>query len=215
MTKTPEPVDTRALILEKARGLFLAQGYHNTSMRGIAQAAGISTGPLYFHFRNKVEVFFHICCEAFDMLLADFRREAASDEHAARRLRKIYQAYQAFYYREPQLFEIMHLPADPSAGIGLPENLQQTLKHKSLEMVQIMMLVIQEGVSLGQLRPVDPRKLALYLHAVAEGVFLSNRSGMFELCGVGLDEMIATAIELIGMGMVDRRSIEKDCPVDR
>jgi len=210
MVTTADQPDTRAVILAKARELFLVQGYHKTSMRGIAQAAGISTGPLYFHFQNKAEVFFHICCEAFDMLLADFRREAAGEEHAGWRLRNMYQAYQEFYYREPQLFEIMHLPADPSAGIDLPEKLQHTLKQKSLEMVQIMVLVIREGVSRSELRPVDPRKLALYLHSVAEGVFLSNRTGMFELCGVSLEEMITTAIELIGLGMIDRRSMTPD-----
>ncbi|MDR3592961.1 MAG: TetR/AcrR family transcriptional regulator [Negativicutes bacterium] len=205
MPTPAEQTDTRSVILARARELFLTMGYHKTSMRGIAQAAGISTGPLYFHFENKAEVFFHICCEAFDMLLEDFRREAASEDHAGWRLRKMYQAYQDFYYREPQLFEIMHQPADPSAGIDLPEKLRHTLKQKSLEMVQIMALVIREGVSRGELREVDPRKLALYLHSVAEGVFLNNRTGVFELCGVSLDEMIATAIDLIGVGMIDQR----------
>jgi AcrR family transcriptional regulator len=210
MVTASDQTGTRAVILAKARELFLSLGYHKTSMRNIAQAAGISTGPLYFYFQNKAEVFYHICCEAFDMLLADFRREAASEEHAGLRLRKMYHAYQLFYYREPQLFEIMHLPADPSAGIDLPEKLQHNLRQKSLEMVQIMVLVIREGISRNELRSVDPRKLALYLHAVAEGVFLSNRNGIFELCGVSLDEMIATAIELIGLGMIDRRSVETE-----
>jgi AcrR family transcriptional regulator len=207
METTADQSDTRTVILAKARELFLSLGYHKTSMRGIAQAAGISTGPLYFHFQSKAEVFFHICCEAFDMLLADFRREAAGEEHAGLRLRKMYHAYQEFYYHEPQLFEIMHQPTDPSAGIDLPEKLQQTLKQKSLELVQIMALVIREGVARGELRPVEPRHLALYLHSVAEGVFLNNRTGIFELCGVSLDEMIATAIDLIGLGMIDRSSM--------
>jgi AcrR family transcriptional regulator len=182
-------------------------------MRGIAKAAGVSTGPLYFHFESKAEVFFHICCEAYDILLDDFRREAASEEHAGWRLRKMYQAYQQFYYREPQLFALMHLPTDPSAGIDLPDKLAQTLNQKGLELVQTMVLVIREGVSRGDLRPVEPRKLALYLHSVAEGVFLNNRTGIFELCGVSLDEMIATAIDLIGVGMIDPRAAASDSAV--
>lgn len=52
MTEKNNSANTHALILQQARALFLSQGYHNTTMRTIAEAAGISTGPLYFHFRN-------------------------------------------------------------------------------------------------------------------------------------------------------------------
>ncbi|MDR3564403.1 MAG: TetR/AcrR family transcriptional regulator [Negativicutes bacterium] len=202
MPQHAEYADTRAAILAKARELFLSQGYHKTAMRTIAQAAGVSTGPLYFHFANKAEVFFHICGEAFDTLITAFRQAAASEERAGLRLRNMYCAYQGFYYHEPQLFEIMHLATDPLAGIDLPDNLQQILSHKSLELVEIMEDVIRQGVERGELRSVEPRKLALYLHSVAEGVFLSSRSGLLQRSGVGLDEMIETAINLIGLGMI-------------
>ena len=95
--------DTRGVILTKARQLFLTLGYHKTTMRNIAEAAGISTGPLYFHFRDKAEVFYYICNEAFECLETDFSRATKEGRHAGERLRDIFLAYKAFYYREPQL----------------------------------------------------------------------------------------------------------------
>ena len=46
-----------AKALDAARELFSHQGYRATSMREIAEAAGLSVGNLYHHFSNKEEIF--------------------------------------------------------------------------------------------------------------------------------------------------------------
>ena len=48
---------TRVEIVEAAYCLFLEQGYHGTSMRQIAQEAGISVGGIYNHFSSKEEIY--------------------------------------------------------------------------------------------------------------------------------------------------------------
>ena len=48
---------TRALIIQAAHQLFIKQGYHGTSMRQIADHAGISLGAVYNHFSGKEDVF--------------------------------------------------------------------------------------------------------------------------------------------------------------
>jgi AcrR family transcriptional regulator len=45
--------NTRARIVDAAYALFLEQGYHGTSMRQIADAAGITVGGIYNHFAGK------------------------------------------------------------------------------------------------------------------------------------------------------------------
>lgn len=49
----PEVGTTRARIWEAAVDLFWARGYHATSMREIAERAGVQTGSLYHHFSSK------------------------------------------------------------------------------------------------------------------------------------------------------------------
>ena len=44
---------TRSAIVEAAHQLFTTQGYHGTSMRQIANNAGIALGGIYNHFANK------------------------------------------------------------------------------------------------------------------------------------------------------------------
>jgi len=48
---------TRAEILGAAHRLFIEQGYHGTSMRQIAEQAGIALGGIYNHFASKEDIF--------------------------------------------------------------------------------------------------------------------------------------------------------------
>ena len=48
---------TRMAIEEAAMQLFLEQGYHATSMRQIAEHAGLALGGIYNHFSSKEEIF--------------------------------------------------------------------------------------------------------------------------------------------------------------
>jgi len=54
---------TRNEIILSAHSLFINQGYHGTSMRQIASAAGIALGSLYNHFSSKEEVFHAVFLE--------------------------------------------------------------------------------------------------------------------------------------------------------
>jgi AcrR family transcriptional regulator len=200
-----EQADTRSAILVQARELFMTLGYHKTTMRGIAEAAGISTGPLYFHFRDKAEVLYFICSEAFECIEKEFQRIARIDEAAGERLRSMFLAYKDFYYREPQLFTLMHQATDPMSDIGLPDSLAEALLQKGLAPVKIMEAVIKDGIARQELRPIDPAKLASYLFSVSEGIFVANRMGVLAQRNIGVDEMIDAAIELIGIGMMDMR----------
>ncbi len=48
---------SRAAILDSALTLFSHQGYRGTSIRDIAEKAGVSTGNVYHHFQDKEMIF--------------------------------------------------------------------------------------------------------------------------------------------------------------
>jgi AcrR family transcriptional regulator len=60
---------TRLAIEEAAVELFLEHGYHATSMRQIAECAGLALGGIYNHFSGKDEIF-----EAIIVDLHPYRR---------------------------------------------------------------------------------------------------------------------------------------------
>jgi AcrR family transcriptional regulator len=49
--------NSREKILDVAFKLFISQGYHGTSMRQIAEAAGMTPASIYNHFINKEKIF--------------------------------------------------------------------------------------------------------------------------------------------------------------
>ena len=53
---------TKALILETALEMFRERGYERTTMRAIAQKAGVSLGNAYYYFQSKellIQAFYH------------------------------------------------------------------------------------------------------------------------------------------------------------
>jgi AcrR family transcriptional regulator len=54
--RTGRGEQTRALILETALELFRERGYEETTMRAIAEKAGVALGSAYYYFRSKEEL---------------------------------------------------------------------------------------------------------------------------------------------------------------
>jgi AcrR family transcriptional regulator len=53
--------DKRQAILGAARELFASQGYEDTTIAQIAQAAGVAVGTVYLYFENKHDIVVDIC----------------------------------------------------------------------------------------------------------------------------------------------------------
>jgi AcrR family transcriptional regulator len=50
----------RETILVTAKSLFIQHGYHGLAMRQISEAVGVSKAALYYHFKDKEELFIAI-----------------------------------------------------------------------------------------------------------------------------------------------------------
>jgi len=87
------PVRARAQIIGASHRLFLAQGFHGTTMRQIAKESGMALGSLYNHFADK-DALFSAVFEAYNpyptllLTLENSQGESAADlvRTAARRL---------------------------------------------------------------------------------------------------------------------------------
>ena len=52
-----ESKNMREQILTAAKSLFIQQGYHGLAMRQISEALGVTKAALYYHFKDKEELF--------------------------------------------------------------------------------------------------------------------------------------------------------------
>src|SRR4030042_3336436 len=60
--------NTEERILKQAMKLFLEKGYHGTSIDDITQAAGLTKGALYWHFRSKEDL--------LERIIEEFKRHS-------------------------------------------------------------------------------------------------------------------------------------------
>jgi AcrR family transcriptional regulator len=65
-------------ILDAARDLFVAEGYHNVSIRKIAERIEYSPAAIYSYFPSKDDIFFALAEEGFHLLCT---REAECEEN--------------------------------------------------------------------------------------------------------------------------------------
>ncbi|MER5947332.1 TetR family transcriptional regulator [Streptomyces sp. NPDC001904] len=72
--KTVKSEQTRALILETAMRLFRERGYDKTTMRAIAQEAGVSVGNAYYYFAGKE----HLIQGFYDRITAEHQAAVRS-----------------------------------------------------------------------------------------------------------------------------------------
>jgi AcrR family transcriptional regulator len=71
----PMPTDD---VLSAAIRAFVATGYHGSTMRAIAELAGLSVAGVYHHYQSKQEILVHILSQTMEDLL--FRVTSARDE---------------------------------------------------------------------------------------------------------------------------------------
>ena len=89
---------SRTAILEAALNLFSSQGYRGTSIREIAQSAGVSTGNVYHHFPDKETIFQTVLGQYWKAIESPdlpFNRALASGRFPDNQVRTLAAAHQA------------------------------------------------------------------------------------------------------------------------
>lgn len=77
---TEEDLNTKSRILLAAKQEFFEKGFHGTSMRSIAERAGLTTGAIYNLFENKDFIFKTLIGNTFDELLAFLVHDSELEE---------------------------------------------------------------------------------------------------------------------------------------
>lgn len=110
--KAVEQELTREIIMNTARGLFTKKGYEHVSMRQISRELGYSHGAIYYHFKNKAELFYAIVKEDFfllDQLLEEIMCKPIDQDC---KLKQLFLGYIEFGLTKQSHYEIMFLIKD-------------------------------------------------------------------------------------------------------
>ena len=159
---TPETYDK---ILQTARRLFVKQGYTATSMRQVAEMAGIGKATIYHHFPDKKAI-----------VLALLKKNTASMEEALqlvraetdprRRIQVATQTSVKYLFEAVDIMQIIRREVP-----GGRDQLQTGYMTFFQEYMALLAGAVQRGAEQGIFRPVDPFAAARVLMTMIQGTF--------------------------------------------
>ena len=124
-TQAQRRAETRNLLLDTARDLFLANGYDQTGMPELVKRAGLTRGALYHHFSDKADLFNAIArrdAEQVGKHIYDATLDLASPEEGMMVGTKAYFAAMA----NPGTAEILQIMAPAILGLHEAQKLTYT-----------------------------------------------------------------------------------------
>ena len=155
---TGELQDARSRLLSAAVAAFAARGFHGTTTRDIAAAAGMSPAALYVHHRSKEELLYLISRNGHERTLVFIRAGVASSDNPAEQLRRVVHDFAVQHARGHTVGRIVNYELTALS----PEHLQEIreIRHQiDLEIRQ----VVEAGVAAGDFDTPDPRMATVAL----------------------------------------------------
>ena len=153
----------REQIMEAAIQVFSAQGYHQTKVRDITRAAGISTGTFYIYFKNKRALFVDVVDRVIHTIIGDGADAIRREKDIDRRLKV---RGEVFYNNYNQYNEILHqLRAEI---VGREAWAGQKVKKAYQDLTEPLVRDLRRAKSREGYRDVDPELLAYALTGIIE-----------------------------------------------
>ncbi len=149
---------TRARLLEAAITAFAEKGFHGTTTRDIAAAAGMSPAALYVHHRSKEELLYLISRSGHERTLALMRAGVASSVHPTDQLRTVVHDFAVDHARTHTGARVVNYEL---AALS-PEHLRE-IREIRQQIDQEIRQVVEAGVAAGEFDTPDPRMAAVAL----------------------------------------------------
>jgi len=149
---------TRARLLEVAIRAFAEKGFHGTTTRDIAAAAGMSSAALYVHHSSKEDLLFQISLNGHEKTLRIVRDAIASSEDPAVALRQVVHDFVLDHATYPTTARIVNYDL---AALN-PEHFQEILGiRRTIE--NAFQKLLERGVAQGDFDAPDPHMASVAL----------------------------------------------------
>lgn len=170
-TKT-EAAATRDALLDAALRVFRDRGVAHTSLEEVAAAAGVTRGAVYWHFKDKADLFTALC-ERVQLPMEAMLARAGEAQHddplgALRTLAVNGLTMLASDLRTQAVFDVIFHKCEFAAGMASVAKRQHSADSGCLANVERL---LKQAVMLGQLpRDTDTRLAARCMNAYIVGV---------------------------------------------
>jgi AcrR family transcriptional regulator len=156
-----EREQVRGRIFREASKLFLQQGFHETSMRQIAAKTRMGKSTIYDYFPSKEEILLFFVEEEIAETNAMAVSIAEENLSPTEKLRRI---LHSLWFDLERNREMVALFTREAARLG--EAATRRVIKKRLQFRAVLQEIIEEGITEGDFRHMDPETLASALHSL-------------------------------------------------
>jgi AcrR family transcriptional regulator len=156
-------------ILDAAAKAFLAREFHEVLIDDVAAAAGTGKGTIYRYFPTKEELFFVSVLHGLDGLYGTMVRELELERSPRQRLVVIATQVLRFVWNRRDLVTLLHRDE------RLFARRQAEFFERRQKIVGLVRHAIEEGISRGDFRKIDPTTGAELFLGMLRGLNLSRR----------------------------------------
>ena len=194
-----EADETRTKLLDAAEEVFFENGVSRTSLGDIALRAGATRGAVYWHFKDKVDVFSSMLariCMPFDEICDDKYGELPPLERIRRSMLTVFESMDGDDRRrkifETALFKMEYVGELEDVREGHVESARLSQEKFARDLV---LAAQEQSLQLA----VSPQEAALGLHSLFVGLIHGwvLNEGSFPLVNVG---MMSVDVYLSGLG---------------
>ncbi len=161
--KNPDLVQRRhRQIVDAAVQLFIKQGFHKTTTRQIAKAAGVSIGSLYEYISSKEDILFLVC----DAIHAEVERGVSEA------LNRADEGRHSLAEAIREYFLVCHHMSDHILLLyqetqSLPSQWQKKVLENEVRITGIFMEMLERLISSGHLPRLNERSIELVAHNIS------------------------------------------------
>ena len=163
-----------ASIQDATMRVIARKGMAAATMQEIAEAAGVAKGTIYLYFRDRDELVERTFETAMEKLFV--RADEALDREVPfeEKLRAVMTAQLEFFSENREFFRL-YLSLRMPEGTPAQQRRQQRACHpRYRQRIDKLSAVIRQGIARGELRPIDPERLALFIIEGSTAVILDR-----------------------------------------
>lgn len=102
--------DTRTAVLKAARTVFARRGFEGASTREVAEVAGVNNAMIYYHFKDKNELYRSVLARSFDEFDRIWEHPVFSTDASSRKkIRTYIEGFITFQHANEELRRIMSM----------------------------------------------------------------------------------------------------------
>lgn len=171
MTKRAPKKDRREQILQAALTCFARKGYHLTTMDDIVAESGLSKGSLYWHYKNKLDLFLSIMNWYFAQMEQELEASIQAAPTATAKLQTLAEIV-AQLFSNPELEPLVNVLVDFYAETRHDAEVEAAMQQVLLPYIEFVANIVEAGVAAGEFKPVNARQIAVALMAAFDGLYL-------------------------------------------